>query len=149
EKRRTWLRVMYIYAAGILLVANGLMVAEYTPRILMHSSIFYQVVCGVFPLALVAAARGSRLRWPATATALVYMGLVAVMLWILPLFPAEPKLGPIRQHVTRMVPLGFPLLIVFPALAIDVLMRRVGRGRDGRLALYIGLAFSAITLAVH
>ena len=27
-----------------------------------------------------------------------------MFVWILPLFPAEPKLGPVYQRVTRLVP---------------------------------------------
>src|SRR5262249_40551166 len=140
---------MYVYAVGMMATSVGIMVAEYTPRILMHSSIFYQVVCGAFPMFLIAAARASRLRWPATTTAAVYMACVLIMLWVLPLFPAEPKLGPVRQHVTHMVPLSFPLLIICPALAVDWLMRRMGRGRDGRLALWLGAAFFIVLLAAQ
>src|SRR5262249_33704289 len=70
-------------------------------------------------------------------------------LWVLPLFPAEPRLGPVWRPVTHMVPLEFPLLLVFPAIAIDVLMRRAGRGHDGRLALLLGAAFLVLFVAVQ
>jgi hypothetical protein len=140
-KRRAWLRAMYVYAAGILLTTVYLMAWEYMGRVFMHSSIFYQVGCVALPVFIIAAARGARLRWPATATTGVYMGLSLAMLWLLPLFPAEPKLGPVRQHVTHLVPLEFPLLLVIPAVAIDLLMRRNGRDRDWRLSALLGLAF--------
>lgn len=60
EPHRRRLRGMYVYAVGILLASVGLTVAEYTPRVLMHSSIFYQIVCGAFPLFIVGAARAAR-----------------------------------------------------------------------------------------
>jgi len=47
-----------------------------------------------------------------------------LLVWILPLFPAEPKLGPVYQNVTHFVPPEFPLLIVFPALALDLLWQK-------------------------
>jgi hypothetical protein len=58
----------------------------------------------------------------ATKAALVFMLIVLGLAWILPLFPATPRLGPIYNPVTLMVPPAFPLLLVFPALAVDVFM---------------------------
>jgi hypothetical protein len=89
------------------------------------------------------------LRWPATTTAAVYMGLWIALLWLLPLFPAEPKLGPIRQPTTHMVPLEFPILLIVPGLAIDIIMRRVGRGRDWLLSILLGVAFFVALLAAQ
>ena len=148
-KRRFWLRVMYIYAAGMLLKSASVMTWSYMNRNFMHSSIFYQVGCLVLPLFIIPAARASKLRWPATATAAIYMAFSMALVWILPLFPAEPKLGPIRQHITHLIPLEFPWLLVFPAFAIDLVMRRMGKGRDWLLALVLGFAFFATLLAVQ
>ena len=50
-----------------------------------------------------------------------------LMVWILPLFPAQPKLAPIYNPVDHMVPPAFPLLLVLPAFGIDLLMRRARR----------------------
>ena len=96
-------------------------------------------------------ARGSRLRWPATAAALGYTGVMLAMQWILPLFPATPKLGPIYQDITHMVPLSFPLLLVAPALVMDLLAREAARRgwRDWTLAALSGVAFVAVLLAVQ
>jgi hypothetical protein len=55
----------------------------------------------------------------------IYTILFLLALWIFPLFPAEPKLGPVYQRVTHMVPLAFPILIVVPAFALDWLWPRV------------------------
>jgi hypothetical protein len=148
-KRRARLRLLYAYAAGMLLANASVMAWTYMYRTLMHSSIFYQVGCGVFPLFLIAVARASKLRWPATITAAVYMALWIGLLWLLPLFPAEPKLGPVRQPITHLIPLEFPFLLVIPALAIDTLMRRAGRGRDWRLACLLGVAFFVTLLAAQ
>jgi hypothetical protein len=148
-RRRTLLRIMYIYAAGMLLKSAFVMAWSYMLRDLMHSSIFYQVGCFVLPLFIIPAARASKLRWPATATAAVYMGLSLALVWILPLFPAEPKLGPVRQHITHLIPLEFPILLVLPAFALDLVMHRIGEKRDWLLSLALGFSFFAVLLAVQ
>ncbi|MBC7789121.1 MAG: hypothetical protein H7Z74_04165 [Anaerolineae bacterium] len=141
---------IYAYAGGILVVFVSILTTEYADRGLMHSSIFYKVVCGAFPFVLIAIARASTLRWPATTIAAVYSAITILMGWILPLFPAEPKLAPIYQNVTNMVPMDFPLLLVVPAFAIDVLMRRlIGRRNDWVVAAALGSAFLAALVAVQ
>jgi hypothetical protein len=142
--------VLYAIAAGLLFLNATIMTSEYTRRIMMHQAIFYEVACGVFPLYLVALARGSRLRWPATTIAAIYTGVVLAMVWVLPLFPAEPRLGPIYQTVTHMVPPDFPLLVIAPAVALDLVVRR-SEGRRGGwpLAFALGMAFFVVFLAVQ
>ena len=122
---------------------------EYHDKIRMHSSLFYIVSALVFPAILVSAARSTRLRFPATATAMVYTTVMCVQVWVLPLFAATPKLGPIRQFVTHMVPLDFPLLLIVPAIAIDLLMRAtMNRGAWTR-ALLMGVAFVGLSVLVQ
>ena len=38
----------------------------------------------------------------------IYSAFVLILMWVLPLFPAHPKLGPVYQDITHMVPLPFP-----------------------------------------
>ena len=75
------------------------------------------------------------------------------MIWILPLFPAQPRLAPIYNPVTHMVPPAFPLLLVFPALAIDLVLRKTERtgGWLKRLLLAIALGgiFLIVLIGVH
>jgi hypothetical protein len=115
----------------------------------MHSPLFYMVTAGALPAFLVALGRAGRLRWPTVTTALVYSGIQLAMLWILELVPATPKLAPIYNPVTHMVPPFFPLLIVVPAAAIDLLLRRWPRGHDWTLAVGLGLAFVGCMIAAH
>ena len=84
-------------------------------------------------------ARAARFRWSATLIALVYMLITALMAWVLPLFPGEPKLGPINNHVTHFVPLPFPHLLVVPALALDLIRNWLGVGRGWRRDVLIVL----------
>lgn len=147
ERRR--LGFLYAMSAGILLTMHATGVMEFAafPND-MHGATFYRVTAVFMPLILVATARPSRLRWPATTTAAVYMAIVLLLVWILPLFPGTAKLAPIHNPVTHMVPPPFPLLIIVPAFAIDLLMRGT-RINDWLLSVALGLAFVTLMLAVH
>ena len=142
------LSLMYAMAAGILLALQATVLMENAafPNH-MHTAAFYQMTAIAIPLILVATSRPSHLRWPATATAAVYMTIVLIMLWILQVFPATAKLAPIYNPVTHMVPPPFPLLLIVPAIAIDILMRKV-RGEWTRAAA-IGASFVLLMLAAH
>ena len=151
EQRR--LSLLYAASAGILLTMHATVLLEYAafPND-MHSARFFILTAIGVPLILVATARPSRLRWPATTTAGVYMAIVLVLMWTLQLFPATAKLAPIYSPITHMVPPPFPLLLVVPAVAIDLLMRR-RRGdssrHDWRLASALGIAFVALMFIAH
>jgi hypothetical protein len=143
------LGLLYAASAGILLTMHVTVLMEYAALgNEMHDARFYRVTAIGIPLILMATSRPSRLRWPATTTAAIYMGLGLVLMWTLELFPATPKLAPIYNPVTRMVPPPFPLLLVVPAVAFDLLRRRF-TGRDWQLALLAGIAFVAVMLAAH
>jgi len=66
----------------------------------------------------------------------------------LPLFPAEPKLGPILTHTTHFQPAQFPLLIIFPALVMDIVMQR-SKANDWMKAFLLSVSFVFILLAVQ
>ncbi|HEX6373179.1 MAG TPA: hypothetical protein VF006_29920 [Longimicrobium sp.] len=137
-------RWMFAYAAGLVLINLTTMSSEYTWRSAQHDMLFYKVVAGVVPLVLVAPALAGRLRWPATAAAAAYMGVLLALTIILPLFPAEPKLAPVRFPIDRMMPPQFPLLLIVPALAIDLVLQRWGARKKGwMLAAVLGVLFVA------
>jgi hypothetical protein len=104
-------------------------------------SLYYKVSAAIFPITLVAAGRAARLRWPATTAAAAYMAISLIMIWVLQLFPATPKLAPVFNPITHMVSPPFPMLLVVPAVVIDVLLRRFTSGNDWLLALLTGLGF--------
>ena len=143
-------RVLYAAAAGLLFLNATIMTTEYHRRVLMHTPRFYAVACLVFPFYLVTLARGSRLRWPTTSIAAVYTVVMLAMVWILPLFPATPRLGPIYQTVTHMVPPDFPLLLLAPAFVLDLIFQRAPDTLRGwRLAALLGAAFFAVFFAAQ
>ena len=137
--------LLVAYLGGILLLDVAIMGIEQIgfPNS-AHTSLYYKVAAGAFPLILVATARACRLQWPATSAAAAYMAISLVMIWVLQLFPATPKLAPVFNPVTHMVAPPFPLLLVVPAVAVDLLMRRAGPHRDWTLSVLLGLAFLAL-----
>ncbi len=147
--RLTALRARYVYSAGLLLTTATIFVYERTVRGLMHSSGFYLVTAGLFAFLLVAAARASHLRWPATWTAAVYTVILLAQLWILPLVPAEPRLGPVRHHVDHFAPLPFPLLVLVPALVLDTILRRWSSRSPWVTAMVAGAGFLVVYVAVQ
>jgi hypothetical protein len=143
------LQGLFVYAAGLLLLTASVMVTEYLQRWDMHRSLFYQIACGVFPFFLVSAARGSSAKWPATMVAAVYTIVTFLMVWILPLFEGRPLLGPIYVPLDRFLPPDPPLLLLAPALALDLLMRRIGRARDWLLTLVAPIIFLIAFMAAQ
>ena len=142
---------LFLLGAGLLLLLAATVATEYTQRWDMHQSLFYQVSAGVFVFFLVSAARAARSRWPATTVALIYAAFQMFMLLLLPLFPGQPLLGPIFVQVDRFMPPDFPLLLFVPALAIDLLIRRVtpGAWRDWGLAVALAVVFVVTFVAVQ
>ena len=148
DKRR--LGAIFTCSAALILLMATTMVMEnagYANE--MHASSFYRTTAFMLPLFMVTFARASRVSWPATRIALVYMAIALAAMWILQLIPATPKLAPIYNAVTHMVPPPFPLLLVVPALAIDVLLKRFGEDSDWRLSLFLGIAFVFTMIAAH
>jgi hypothetical protein len=148
HERKNLLR-LYFYLCGVLLSLHLLFLSEYSNGDQMHSAQFYRALSLGVPLILVAFARGSGYRWGATVTASIYTGIQLAQLWGMPLFPATPKLGPVFTNVTHMIPLEFPVLIIIPAIIIDLLLNRFGQKNKWLLAVILGVAYVAVMLAVH
>ncbi len=141
---------IYALAGAVILAMLVTLVSEHTSRPnQMHAPRFYQVTAVVFPIFLAAFARSGRLRYPATSSAAIYMAFLLAAIWILQLFPARPQLAPIFNPVTRMVPPEFPLLLVVPAVAFDLLIPKESGKRDWVLAAKLGVVFVGLFLASH
>ncbi|HYK41236.1 MAG TPA: hypothetical protein VE007_02530 [Thermoanaerobaculia bacterium] len=140
---------LYAWASGVLVTLAATFIVEYTFPLHQHGWLFYATTGAVFPLFLVACARASKLRFAAARAAAIYMAIMAAMDWVLPLFPAQPRLGPIYNPITRMVPFCFPLLLVFPALAMDLVLSRLKARSETLLAVLLGIVFVAVFLLVQ
>src|SRR5439155_19397247 len=105
--RLNWI---FLYVAAMILVCLFIMVLEYTFRLYMHGGRFYRVVAMFVPMVLAAVSRASGRRWAATIAVSFYSVFLLLMLWILPLGPAQTKLGPVYRPVSHRVPAELPLL---------------------------------------
>ncbi|MFN0177808.1 MAG: hypothetical protein ACKVZ0_03345 [Gemmatimonadales bacterium] len=140
-----------VFAASmglIVLMVATMVYAETGLANFQHRPAFFQISGALFPLFLLAVARAGRTRWPATIAAATYTVIMILLNWVLALVPATPLLAPIYNPVTTLVPPGFPLLIIVPALLIDLLVARF-KGSDWLLAPAVGVAFIATLLVVQ
>ena len=115
----------------------------------MHSASCYLAVAIGIPAVLVGTAWGAGNKWAATRVAAIYTAILLAAEWILPLFPAEPKLGPVYQHVTHLIPLRFPLLLIVPAMALDLLFSKIGQCNRWKQAVMAGPVFLVSLIAVQ
>jgi hypothetical protein len=146
---RDHLQPLFLYVGGMVMVNLTVLQMEITTRSSMHQAHFYRLVSMTVPLVLCLVARASRYKWAATGVAGVYTGFILLMSWILPLFPAEPKLGPVFYQLTQFAPPEFPLLIIIPAIALDLIWRRTASWGILRQAVVSGAVFVAIYAAVQ
>src|ERR1700722_4205051 len=144
--RLNWL---FLYVGGMITMVLMVLIMEFSNRVAMHNAFFYRVVCMFIPMVLAGVARASEKRWAATTVAAVYMLVWGGMGLILPLFPAEPKLGPVYNNVTQFVPPDFPLLLIIPAMALDILWRRTRGWNAWNQAAVSGLLFLGVFMAVQ
>jgi hypothetical protein len=148
EARAKLERVSF-YAFLFLLAMTIGIAEELTNRVYMHGAKFYAVVMLGLPVWLAAVARVSKHRWAATIVTGLYTALHLAFVWALPLASAEPKLGPVYQKITHLVPPDFPLLLIVPAIVFDLLRRRTGAWGPWTQALTLGAATLASFVAVQ
>jgi hypothetical protein len=122
---RTRLEWLLLALGGLILTHSMMGRLEYTDRATMHGAVMYLALAIGPPFVLEAFARPAGARWGRTAVAGIYTFLFLLGLWIFPLFPGEPKLGPVYQRVTHMIPLAFPILIIAPAMVLDWIWPRL------------------------
>ena len=115
----------------------------------MHSAIFYRAVAIGTPILILLLRGPPSTSWGATIIAAMYTALMLAGMWIFPIFPAQPKLGPVYTNVTHMVPMGFPVLLIVPAFFLDLVLNRLaGRGK-WLISVFSGSAFLAALIAVQ
>jgi hypothetical protein len=115
-------RMLFFSFTFLLAMTVGVM-QEDTFRMFMHGAKFYLVVMCVAPIWFAAVSRASDNRWAATIMTGAYTAIHILFMCLLQLIPAQPKLGPVYQNITHLVPPDFPLLLIVPAIAFDVVRR--------------------------
>ena len=143
------LQQLFLYLGGITVVGNMFFIQEFTPEVRLHQALPYIVLAIAVPILFAAISQASRFRWAATTAASVYLLMGIAEILILPLFPAQPKLGPVFFPVTHLVPAKFPILIIVPALALDLLWQRTRTWKFWQTALISGVIFVAALVLVE
>jgi hypothetical protein len=143
------LQRLFLYMGGLIVSGQMFFLMEYTWDVSLHNSTAYVALAVAIPVVLAMISRASQHRWAATIAASVYSIFLISEILILPLFPAQPKLGPVFFQVTHFVPAKFPILILLPALALDLLWKRTRSWKSWQVALLSGLVFVAVLAAVE
>lgn len=143
------LQRLLLYMGGLMISGQMFFLQEYTWDIQLHSAGAYVAMAVALPVAFAMLAQAARHKWAATISAAVYTAFLLAEQWILPLFPATPKLGPVYYQVTHMVPAKFPILIIIPAIALDLLWQRTKHWKTWQVALASGVLFIAVLTAVE
>lgn len=132
---------LFLYVNSMILVEMLTAVLELTNRSFLHTAVCYRAICIVAPLVLAIASRATGLRWAATTVTAIYTAFILGLLWILPLFPAQPKLGPVMHEVKQFIPPDFPLLVLIPALVLDLIWPGMAAWSKWKQALVSGMLF--------
>ncbi|HEY7026172.1 MAG TPA: hypothetical protein VH438_01065 [Gemmatimonadales bacterium] len=139
---------LLVVSNGLLVLMGAFLISHNTSTTFMHSSNFYQLCAVCFPAFLIGAT-ASGARWAMTAAALTYTVVRLAMVWILPLFPAQPLFGPVYFRPTHFVPPDFPLLLIFPAMAMDLTLEKARSLSGWRLSFLLGSVFVLVLLIVQ
>ncbi len=149
ERQSLVLKALFVISAGLLIVMVFTLISQYMRRGQMHNVFFYQLNAAVFPLFMVAVSKAYPGKYGATLMTLVYTVFLLLMAWILPLFPAEPLLGPILTPVTHFQAFEFPLLLIVPALALDMTFNASHARNSWIRAALLAIAFVLPFFAVQ
>jgi hypothetical protein len=140
---------LFALSAGFLLTMWYTLLSENLGNRAMHKSGFYIVASAIFPFFLMALGKAVKNRWTITAVTVVYSFILLATLWIIPLFPAEPKLGPVLHHIDHYQGFKFPLLLIIPAVITDILRNRYAYLNDWLLTLMLGTSFLLVFFIVQ
>jgi hypothetical protein len=145
-KKLQWL---FLYVGGLIVSGQMFFLIEYTWDIQLHSALAYITMGIALPFVFAILSQASRYKWAATTAASVYMIFAIAEILIFPLFPAQPKLGPVFNPVTHLIPAKFPILIFVPAIALDLLWQKATAWKPWKVALVSGFLFIAVLTIVE
>jgi hypothetical protein len=132
QSRLTWL---FLFSSSMGLGT----LASFIPGMRsMHTADSYLIFALAIPTWLIACGQGSAHKWGATIVAAFYTGISLAAEWLLPLFPAQPKFGPVYHNISHLIPSGFPLLLIVPAFVADLLLQKIGERSFWIKILWLG-----------
>jgi hypothetical protein len=143
------LQMLLLYVGGLAVGGQMFFLQEFTVDFNLHRALPYIAIAIAVPVMFATFSEASRFRWAATSTAAVYTFVLIAEILILPLFPAQPKLGPVFNPVTHLVPGKFPILILAPAFALDLFWQRTKNWKSWNVAIVSGVIFVAVIFVVE
>jgi hypothetical protein len=149
EANRPVYRGLFLYLCGILLVKTMVVFMEYDDRVSLHTALPYILLCAVPPIIFTVASRMSGKSFAATYVAGFYTLYIIGLILILPLFPAQPKLGPVYQNVTHFIPPEFPILLILPAFLLDLVWQKMRNSAPWKRAAVSGFVYATALIATE
>lgn len=142
-------RRLFLFVGALSVIHLMSYSMTYTFDTRLHGWKPYLVMSAGVPFALAALRATMRTRWTATSVAALYTGFMLLLVWGLPLIPATPRLGPVFQPVTHLIPPKFPILLLAPALGLDLLWQRTRTWSAGAVALASGPLWLLLLVAAE
>src|SRR5580700_6701236 len=149
EETRASLNRIFLHVGCMLTILLLMLISEYTNYTQSHSAIYYRALALAMPVVLVGIARASGHKWAATKVAGIYFVLWLLALWLVPLVPAQAKLGPVYTPISHLVPQEFPVLLFAGAAALDFLLDRMAGRNKWLQAVVAGVGFVLVMMAVE
>ncbi len=143
------LQRLYLYVGSLMVAGQMFFLMEYTWDVKLHSSTPYAALAIAVPVMFAMLWRSSGARWACTTAAAIYMGIAIAEILLFPLVPATPKLGPVFFAVTHLVPEKFPILLIVPAVALDLIWQRTRGWKAWQVALVSGVVFVGVLAVVE
>ncbi len=141
-------RILFVTFVFLMGMTVGI-AQEFTNRVFMHGAKFYLVMMIAAPIWIATVAWVAKNRWAATIMTAMFTALHLCFVWGFPLVPAEPKLGPVYQHITHLVPPDFPALLIIPAIIFDLLRQHTAVWSRWKQAATLGAAYLVSFVAVQ
>ena len=140
QKRKTF-DFVYLYAASLILLQFCIVLTEYSFANKQHSYEYYKFSAIIYGFIIITFSQASKRPFSATIIAVLFFIHRLLILWILPLFEAEPLLGPIYRPIDHYVAPPFPPLLLIPAVIIDLYRQKFNTKNNVIKAVVLGIIF--------
>ena len=149
EKEKKILEYLFMYSASLIIVQFSILLTEYSFANKQHTYEFYFFSLTLYSFLIIAFRTATDHKYAATIIAALFILHRLLIIWILPLFEAEPLLGPIYRNIDHYVAPYFPALLIIPALAVDLLHNEFKKSNRILKAAIFGVCFSIIFFVVQ
>ena len=133
-----------MYAASLIVVQCAILLTEFSFHNKQHTYEFFKYSLTIYSFLIVSFRIVGEHKYSATIISILFIVHRCLIIWILPLFKAEPLLGPIYRDIDHYVAPYFPVLIVAPAIAIDLIHNKFQKQNSLIKPIMMGGAFCII-----